>query len=392
MGAALNSIIATAFRSANSSPGPGASFLDARDRRQELDSILAAREQQADLRGLQMEAARNQMADRQATMEAIGTLTQPEPDYQAQVHQQYGLPVDEGIGGAVTQEGFNQYAQAIQNQVAEREAANQAARNTIMQRNPELAMEQLFQEGPEWSEPVSGGQLQGGDPNKFYQRNTKTGQWKQIGGGGMTVKVPVSVSGANEKGLEVFAKEAVTQLNEQRQGVRDAEGTMLFLGRAKDLVRQGVISGTAADMRLSFARGLETLGFGDGSAARTQEYIAATAKLVGDVIKLFGSGTGLSDRDLEFAKIMAGGEVSLTPKAMLRIIDLNARAQARKFEVYNETISAIPDDFASLRGLYRPVVVPTFDYEPSVLEGIPGVDELSPAEQGRLEAHLLANQ
>ena len=392
MGAALNSIIATAFRSANSSPGPGANFLDARDRRQELDSILAAREQQADLRGLQMEAARNQMADRQATMEAIGTLTQPEPDYQAQVHQQYGLPVDEGIGGAVTQEGFNQYAQAIQNQIAEREAANQAARNTIMQRNPELAMQQLFQEGPEWSEPVSGGQLQGGDPNKFYQRNTKTGQWKQIGGGGTTVNVPVSVSGANEKGLEVFAKEAVTQLNEQRQGVRDAEGTMLFLGRAKDLVRQGVISGTAADMRLSFARGLETLGFGDGSAARTQEYIAATAKLVGDVIKLFGSGTGLSDRDLEFAKIMAGGEVSLTPKAMLRIIDLNARAQARKFEVYNETISAIPDDFASLRGLYRPVEVPTFDYEPSVLEGIPGVDELSAAEQARLEAHLLANQ
>ena len=225
MGAALNSIIATAFRSANASPGPGARFVAAKNARQDLDSVLAAREQQADLRGLQIDALNRQAADQQATRDAIGVLMQPEPDYQAEVAQQYGLPVDEGIGGAVTQEGFNQYAQAVQNQIARREAEKQDAMQSLYQRNPELAVGQLFADGPEWSEPVMGGSVPGGDPSKAYQYNNKTGKWATVGGGGTSV----TVNNAQE-GDDRLQRMALDSLGE----------TQSELARAYSLSRQRV--------------------------------------------------------------------------------------------------------------------------------------------------------
>jgi hypothetical protein len=149
-----------------------------------------------------------------------------------------------------------------------------------------------------------------------------------------------------------------------------AETTMKYLEMAKIELDKGVISGWAADPRKKFHEFLTYIGFQESSDAvkNTNAYIASTAKLVGDVIRLFGAGTGLSDKDLEFAKVMAGGNISLTPESMRRILDINAIGQMMKFHHYNQVFK-VKDNEGNLvyenLGLdefYGPWTMPTWEF------------------------------
>ena len=50
--------------------------------------------------------------------------------------------------------------------------------------------------------------------------------------------------------------------------------------------------------------------------AATQEYIGYTVNLVGQIIKQFGAGTGLSDKDREFAERAAAGDITMDNSAL----------------------------------------------------------------------------
>ena len=60
-------------------------------------------------------------------------------------------------------------------------------------------------------------------------------------------------------------------------------------------------------------------------ARRTREWQAARGKAVGRIITLFGSGTGLSDADREYAQKIAGGDIGLTEETIRRIIALEEK-------------------------------------------------------------------
>ena len=72
--------------------------------------------------------------------------------------------------------------------------------------------------------------------------------------------------------------------------------------------------------------------------ARTQEYIGNSVNLVGQVIKQFGAGTGLSDADREFAEKAAAGDITMDRAALQRLVSIAKKVSEFKINLYNERV------------------------------------------------------
>lgn len=57
---------------------------------------------------------------------------------------------------------------------------------------------------------------------------------------------------------------------------------------------------------------------------------------VGQIIKQFGAGTGLSDADREYAEKIVGGKITLNEGAIRRLIYINEKAHKNVINRYNQ--------------------------------------------------------
>jgi hypothetical protein len=133
----------------------------------------------------------------------------------------------------------------------------------------------------------------------------------------------VMVTSMNELAAEDFK-----QLHE---GAKDAARTIETTDRAVDRLNAGMASGVFAPIEIALGRVASELGIAPEWAAdaqNAQAYAATMGNEVATVIKEFGSGTGLSDADREYALLIAGGDVKVD-EATLRWL-LNARRLAAK--------------------------------------------------------------
>ena len=119
-------------------------------------------------------------------------------------------------------------------------------------------------------------------------------------------------------------------VNKGFEASQDAQKIITTVNQGKQLLDQGMITGFGADFLTGLSRALRQVGinFKADEAANSQAYISALGANVGRVITLFGAGTGLSDADREYARQIAGGEITMDEAALrkiLRINDSNAR-------------------------------------------------------------------
>lgn len=157
-------------------------------------------------------------------------------------------------------------------------------------------------------------------------------------GSGPLATTTVNTGNPQAKLSEKLAEGMATDYVGQRADVRQAQATLGNIHDAKMAVQSGIISGAAAEPRLALAKALNMVGAtNEETIANTESYIASTGALVAQVIKQFGSGSGLSDADREFAKNMAAGNIKLDDKSMIRILDINERAQTAIIKNANET-------------------------------------------------------
>ena len=124
------------------------------------------------------------------------------------------------------------------------------------------------------------------------------------------------------KGFEA-AQDAVVMLDTIREG--------------RALLQKGVITGTGAEFMTQAGKVLQQMGFHahDDAIANTEAYMSTMAQNVGKMIKQFGSGTGLSDADREYAEKMAGGKITLTRQSLERILDLSEKASRNIIRRHN---------------------------------------------------------
>lgn len=164
----------------------------------------------------------------------------------------------------------------------------------------------------------------------------------------------VKVLPSAKKFSETFGEKAATQFDNLYTKAQSAETNLGLSARLKPLLEsEQFISGTLGNTRLVLAKALDLPGADD-----TQAYFSGIAGQVAENIKNFGAGTGLSDKDREFAEKMSGGSIELTPAAIKRIVSLNDRASKIVIDKYNTRRSQLSSKDKEIADYYPEIGTP----------------------------------
>lgn len=144
-----------------------------------------------------------------------------------------------------------------------------------------------------------------------------------------------------EKGLGAGQAKRLLDNQVAAQGAADILRTNQV---GRDLLTSGAITGTGANLFVGLNNALTQAGLDFGyadAAANSQAYVASMGANVGQIIKQFGAGTGLSDADRKYAEQMAGGKITLTEAALRKILDINDRAANNVIDLHNNRVKGI---------------------------------------------------
>ncbi len=101
-----------------------------------------------------------------------------------------------------------------------------------------------------------------------------------------------------------------------------------------------VITGRFGPQELFLKSLAKDLGFGEfKDVAATQAYLATAGRQVGQVINLFGAGTGLSDADRDFAQDIVGGRQALTKEALKDLVRFGKVVIEHQVQTFNDQVA-----------------------------------------------------
>jgi len=174
---------------------------------------------------------------------------------------------------------------------------------------------------------------------------------------------------------QTFGKDQQYFLEKVQPGI-DSLPNIQFMEQMLNVVGDDgeVITGKLAKPELFLKSLAKDLGVGEFSdVAATQAYLATAGRQVGQVIRLFGSGTGLSDADREYAEKIAAGSIAMDKDALKRLVRMTRTGIKGQVENFNRQMERsyspdIVDEGTSNFALAR-LMTPTeglFDYETSV--------------------------
>jgi hypothetical protein len=152
-------------------------------------------------------------------------------------------------------------------------------------------------------------------------------------------KIDVNVG---DKSMTELGKEMSKALVSERKDVQGAVTSLENLKEAKSMLDSGMITGTGAEFLTNAGNLLASrLGFeaAEDPVANTQAFAATMGTQVGQIIKQFGSGTGLSDADREYAEKIVGGKITLNEKAIRKLIRINEKAFKNVIRRFNKKAS-----------------------------------------------------
>jgi len=157
-----------------------------------------------------------------------------------------------------------------------------------------------------------------------------------------------------------------TALHDLENDAQTAVQSMRPIANAVSLLNDPrMITGTGAEARLGLARLFDTVLDRPTAASQvTDEYIANAGNLVAQVVKSFGSGTSITDSDREYAKSIAGGNVSMRDPALRTLLQHIYEAQVAKVDRYNSKLNKLGDKYDDVKDIYDPIAAPKIDFTP----------------------------
>ncbi|MEW8540151.1 MAG: collagen-like protein [Candidatus Thiodiazotropha endolucinida] len=128
----------------------------------------------------------------------------------------------------------------------------------------------------------------------------------------------------------------IDDLRSAHDQLRDAPERYHRLEEAEALLDQGIFSGSLFDRVVhSFNKNIPMDVQG---LARTEAYVALMGHEVLAIIKGFGSGTAISDKDREYAQAIAGGELALNEASLKKIIGIAKKGIRNSLQHWNEDL------------------------------------------------------
>jgi len=144
-----------------------------------------------------------------------------------------------------------------------------------------------------------------------------------------------------------ISESAGEEISKQFKDARTANETINTIDASFSALNSGdPITGFASDMRLGLAKMIGAIsGDENKDVQATEVWMATTGKLVAELLGsgAFGSGTGLSDNDVKFAKAMVGGDVTLDESSIRRILYIRRQLENAKMRQWNDYYSNSPE-------------------------------------------------
>lgn len=167
--------------------------------------------------------------------------------------------------------------------------------------------------------------------------NKDTQQWMSPSEMGLSAAPQLSkVHNVSNKMVDELAMQGVENFNDLYSRANDAVVTVDNINRNLPLIEK-MPTGTLAQVELFLGRVGELLGMDYTEAANAEVFSADAAQRVAKEIKAFGAGTGLSDKDREFTEKMIAGDISATPAALKRILEIRAKVAQGTIDNFEKT-------------------------------------------------------
>ena len=141
-----------------------------------------------------------------------------------------------------------------------------------------------------------------------------------------------------------MGEEMATALVAERKDVEGAVSSLNNIKELRGLLSGGMITGTGAEFLTGMGNFLASrLGFKEfeDPVANTQAFAAAAGRQVGQIIKQFGAGTGLSDADREYAEKIVAGKITLNEQAIKKLLAINEKAFTNVITNYNKKANQV---------------------------------------------------
>ena len=144
-----------------------------------------------------------------------------------------------------------------------------------------------------------------------------------------------------EVGVKAMAEANVKNFVEFNEKAQDARNMIELIDRQTARLEGGMPTGLLAETELNLRRFGELIGLPyDPAVTNAQEFVSEAGKIVADQIKDFGSGTGLSDADREYAKLIAAADITTQQEALFNLLKIRRRAMVETVEKFNKVRSA----------------------------------------------------
>lgn len=164
---------------------------------------------------------------------------------------------------------------------------------------------------------------------------------------------------------------ADTSLEKAQAAAQDIRG----IHDARQLLDQGIISGLFANEKLALAKFGSALGVPDDKITNTEAFGPVVAQRVVGLIRNFGSGTGLSEGDRQYAKQMAAGEIKFEESSIRRIFDIYETASRATLARHGKLIGGMTSSSSAFKGIadtYKVEEPGTYKAPPKQAKGEPG--------------------
>lgn len=157
-------------------------------------------------------------------------------------------------------------------------------------------------------------------------------------------KVDIAQAGRAQQNVNVGGgsnAQIFGNVEKSAEAARAAASGLTSIQEARRAVERGGIFGTGAEARLGLQKVATYFGADPKSVVNTETFRSAIAPAVAAMVKSTVGATNISNSDREFAMAAAGGSINLDEKSILRLLDIQERAQMNVLDEHQKRIDTI---------------------------------------------------
>jgi hypothetical protein len=122
------------------------------------------------------------------------------------------------------------------------------------------------------------------------------------------------------------------------QAAEGAANNIRAVQSARSEFDQGIVAGITSPVELQIRKVLTAFGVDDPKVPATEAFRTQMAPIILGLVRQLGSGTAISNTDLQFAKDAAGGNITLDAKSISRVLDITERASREILKRSNDRV------------------------------------------------------